>query len=189
MATKRLQVVNNLVADDSITTEKIVDGAVISSKLDPTLQDAINLIGYDSVDNYSIAFDANGKILWATSRTEIGGGEFFANAPTATKIVLGKTVTNIDNAFVNHENVVNIYLYPDNVQALTDAFVSGGTGIREDGNEVYILELAKNYIYLIDLLLAIDIPVLEKEEVDEVTKAYVDQAISDAIGDAIGGSY
>jgi hypothetical protein len=187
MATKRLQVVNNLVADDSITTEKIVDGAVISSKLDPTLQDAINLIGYDSVDNYSIAFDANGKILWATSRTEIGGGEFFANAPTATKIVLGKNVTNIENAFSGHTNVTDIYVYPDNYDNLHDNYFFFG----DDGLEIgaIIHQFNKNYVYLIDLLIAVGLPVLKREDVDEVTKAYVDEAISVAIGDAIGGSY
>lgn len=129
-----------------------------SANLEAITKDVKNILGYDSIDNYTIAFDESGKILWANSDTMLGGGSFYTNCPTATKVVLNKNLTDISGAFSNHDNVVDIYIYPDNENALISAFASGSTGVREDEENVYIRKLNRNYLALTDLQTAVGFP-------------------------------
>ena len=129
-----------------------------SANLEAITKDVKNILGYDSIDNYTIAFDESGKILWLNSDTKLSEGAFYTNCPTATKVVLSKNLTDISGAFSNHENVVDVFMYPDNEDALISAFASGSTGVREDGANVYIRKLNRNYLSLTDLQTAVGFP-------------------------------
>ena len=112
-----------------------------------------SVMGYNTVDNHTIAFDANGRILWATSNQHISAGDLARNAPTTTKVVIGKTVTDINGGFAGLENIEDIYVYPDNQEVIIDAFLGGDTGLsgdRDISSCVHCFE--RNYTYLTDLL-------------------------------------
>lgn len=115
-----------------------------------------SMIGYDSIDNYTLALDDNGKIIWETSDTSIGAGSFFKHAMTASIFIIGKNVTNISGAFASHTNVRYIYLYPDNEEVIIPSLTGSAAGLQN--TEAKWFGLNKNYTYLIDLLIAIGIP-------------------------------
>lgn len=70
--------------------------------------------------NTTLAFDAEGKLIYATNKTVLDGGHFGINAPTATEIILGENIESCGGAFASHANLEKIYVYSETAQDMVN---------------------------------------------------------------------